>query len=239
MINFIICDDETYMLDKLSLLFEKAFIKNDFDAKIVLKTTNYNDIFKFMSSHLVNVVILDIEFHGQDITGLDIAKKIRKINKDCYLIFTTSHFEYVMQAYQFKTFDYLIKNAITVDSLSNTLNRLFDDMSNSNNSFFKIDNKGTFIDLNDIQFIEKNGMKLIFHASHKNYEAYNSFSKIQNKLPNTFVRCHKSFIANMKNINYISFSENTITFKNENFCYIGPKYKNSFMEMIKHDTVIK
>ena len=91
MINFIICDDETYMLDKLSLLFEKAFIKNDFDAKIVLKTTNYNDIFKFMSSHLVNVVILDIEFHGQDITGLDIAEKIRKINKDCYLIFTTKH----------------------------------------------------------------------------------------------------------------------------------------------------
>lgn len=239
MVNFIICDDETHMLDKLSLLFEKAFIKNDFDAKIILKTTNYNEVLEFMCSHSVDVVILDIEFSGENITGLDIAKKIRKINKDCYLIFTTSHFEYIMQAYQYKTFDYLIKNAITVDTLSNTLNRLFDDMANANNVFFKIDNKNTFIDLNDIQFIEKNGMKIIFHTYHNNYESYNSFSKIENKLPNNFVRCHKSFIANINNINHISLSENTITFKNESYCYIGPKYKNSFMEMINYGTIFK
>ena len=239
MVNFVICDDETHMLEKLSLLFEKVFIKNDFDAKIVLKTTNYNDILEFMSSNLVNVVVLDIEFHGQNITGLDIAEKIRKINKDCYLIFTTSHFEYIMQAYQFKTFDYLIKNAITIDLLSNTLTRLFEDISQANNNFFKIDNKGTFIDLNDIQFIEKNGMKIIFHASHNNYEAYNSFLKIEKTLPNNFVRCHKSFIANINNISHISFSENIINFKNEDSCFIGPKYKNSFMEMINHDSVTK
>ena len=43
MLNFIICDDEPHMLNKLSLLFEKSFIKNDFDAKIVLKTSKYKD----------------------------------------------------------------------------------------------------------------------------------------------------------------------------------------------------
>lgn len=239
MVNFIICDDETYMLDKLSSLFEKAFIKNDLDAKIVLKTTNYHDILKFMSSNIVNVVVLDIEFQGQNISGLDIASQIRKINKDCYLIFTTSHFEYVMQAYQFKTFDYLIKNSITVDSLSNTLVRLFDDISNAKNNFFTVDHKGTFIDLNDIQFIEKNGMKVIFHGYCKDYEAYNSFSNIQDKLPDNFVRCHKSFIANTNNMNYFSFSDNMITFKNGSFCYIGPKYKKTFMEMMKHDAIFK
>ncbi len=239
MVNFVICDDEIHMVEKISILLEKAFLKNDFDAKIVLKTTDYNEVVSFMSSNIVNVVILDIEFRGSNITGLDVANKIRKINKNCYLIFITSHFEYVMQAYKFKTFDYLIKNAITLETLTNTLNRLFDDISNTNVKFFRIDNRGTFIDLNDIQFIEKNGMRIIYHTSHKDYETYNSFKKIENKLPNNFVRCHKSFIANLKNIVNISFSDNTILFKNDSICYIGPKYKNSLMEMINNDAVVK
>ena len=239
MVNFVICDDEVHMVEKISILLEKAFLKNDFDAKIVLKTTDYNEVVSFMSSNIVNVVILDIEFRGSNITGLDVANKIRKINKNCYLIFITSHFEYVMQAYKFKTFDYLIKNAITLETLTNTLNRLFDDISNTNVKFFRVDNRGTFIDLNDIQFIEKNGMRIIYHTSHKDYETYNSFKKIENKLPNNFVRCHKSFIANLKNIVNISFSDNTILFKNDSICYIGPKYKNSLMEMINNDAVVK
>lgn len=239
MLNFIICDDNAHMLDRLCLLFEKAFLKNDFDAKIVLKTKNCEDVISYMSSNKVNVVVLDIDFNNSQMNGLDIADRIRKINKDCYIIFATSHFEYVMEAYKFKTFDYLIKTAITVDSLTKTLVRLFDDIHNTTNKFFKIDSKGTFIDLNDVQFIEKNGMKLIYHTSHNIYETYNSFTKIQDSLPDNFVRCHKSFIVNINNIAHISLSDNTISFKNSSVCYIGPKYKNYFMEVISYDSVFK
>lgn len=239
MLNFIICDDDINMINKLSSLFEKTFLKNDFEAKIVLKTSNYNELISFISCNLVNVVVLDIEFKNSKINGLNVAEEIRKINKDCYIIFITSHFEYLMEAYDYKTFAYLFKNSLTVDTLTDTLNRLFDDASGSSTKFLKIDHKGTFIDLNDIHFIEKNGMKIIYHTSHGILETYNSFSKIENTLPKQFVRCHKSFIANTKNIVNISLSNNYITFKNGEICYIGPKYKNNFMEVIDYDTVSK
>ena len=239
MLNFIICDDEPHMVNKLSLLFEKAFLKNDFDAKIVLKTSNYEKLLSFMSSNVVNVVVLDIEFKNSKINGLQIAEEIRKINKDCYIIFITSHFEYVMKAYDYKTFAYLFKTSLTVDTLSETLNRLFDDIHGCSSKFIKIDNKGTFIDLNDVQFIEKNGMKLIYHTSHEIIETYNSFSKIEDNLPKNFVRCHKSFIANVNNIVHISLTDSSITFKNDEVCYIGPKYKNILMEVINYDSVSK
>ena len=227
------------MINKLSFLFEKAFIKNDFQAKIVLKTQNYKDILSFMSSNIVNVVVLDIEFKNSKMNGLDVASEIRKINKDCYIIFITSHFEYLMEAYDYKTFAYLFKNSLSVDTLSDTLTRLFDDISGNSRKFLKIDNKGTFVDLNDIQFIEKNGMKLIYHTLHGCFDTYNSFAKIENNLPNNFVRCHKSFIANISNIVNISLSDNSIVFKNGDVCYIGPKYKNCFMEMIDYDSICK
>ena len=239
MLNFIICDDDIHMIKKLSLLFEKAFIKNDFDAKIVLKTQNYKDVLSFMSSNIVNVVVLDIEFKNSKMNGLDIADEIRKINKDCYIIFITSHFEYLMEAYDYKTFAYLFKSSLSVDSLSDTLTRLFDDISGNTKKFLKIDNKGTFIDLNDIQFIEKSGMKLVYHTLHGCFDTYNSFSKIENNLPDSFMRCHKSFIANINNIVNISLSDNSIVFKNGDVCYIGPKYKNCFMEMIDYDAICK
>lgn len=239
MLNFIICDDEVHMLNKLCLLFEKTFLKNDFDAQIVLKTSNYKDVLSFMHTNVVNVVVLDIEFKNSKQNGLNIAEEIRKVNKSCYLIFITSHFEYLMEAFDYKTFAYLFKNALTVDLLSDTLTRLFNDISGNSRKFLKIDNKGTFVDLSDIQFIEKNGMKLIYHTSHTKYETYNSFSKIESKLPENFVRCHKSFIANINNIVHISLSNNCVVFKNNSVCYIGPKYKNCFMEMIDYDAVSK
>ena len=239
MLNFIICDDEPYMLNKLSLLFEKAFVKNDFNAQIVLRTSDYKELLSFMSLNTVNVVVLDIEFKNSNITGLDIAEEIRKINKSCYIIFITSHFEYIMEAYDYKTFAYLIKNAINVDTLSETLSRLFDDISGNSAKFIKIDNRGTFVDLNDVQFIEKNGMKLIYHTSHSILETYNSFSKVESKLPSNFVRCHKSFIANVNNIVHISLVDSSITFKNNEICYIGPKYKSSLMEVIDYESISK
>ena len=34
MLNFVLCDDEANMLNKISLLFEKVFVKDDIDEKI-------------------------------------------------------------------------------------------------------------------------------------------------------------------------------------------------------------
>ena len=76
MLNFVLCDDEINMLNRLSLLFEKTFIKNDFEAQILLKTTNYKEILSYMSNNLVNVVVLDIEFKNSQLNKLEKLIKI-------------------------------------------------------------------------------------------------------------------------------------------------------------------
>ena len=73
-------------------------------------------------------------------------------------------------------------------------------------------------------------MKIIFHTSSRDYEIYSSFAKLQNKLPNNFVRCHKSFIANINNIEKLEPVSNIIHFKNNTTCDIGPKYKKELMK---------
>ena len=230
MLNFVLCDDNLSFLNGLEDMLCKLFIKHDLDASISFKTDCVSNLLEHIENNHVDVLFLDITLKNKNV-GLSVAEEIRKINKSLNLIFTTAHFEFVMEAYKVNAFDYLVK-PISQDKLEETLLRLTDYLDNSNNSFIKI-NGTTFINQKDVHYIRKDGMKLIFHTKDNEFETYNSFSKIKNTLPRHFVRCHKSFIANVSNISHIESNTNTIFFNNSSKCYIGPRYKNEFMEMIK------
>ncbi len=182
-------------------------------------------------------MFLDINLKSNT-NGLDIASKIRERNKDTYFIFTTAHLEYAMIAYKFKTFDYLAK-PITSDRLEETIVRLFDDINGRPKKFIKIDNKQTIIDANEILYIKRNGMKILFHTKTRDYEIYSSFNKIQDILPENFKRCHKSFIVNIEQIENLDPVANLIYFNNKSTCFVGPKYKEDLMKELKKNECIK
>ena len=231
MISFSIIDNDVQTLHKISNMLEVIFAKHNFDAKLVCVTTDINNLFAYFNKDGFDVLILDIRLNSQ-LTDFEIAEKIRKQNKDCYFIFITAYFEYCFIAYKYKTFDFLIK-PISLERLEECIVRLFDDIMGSYKKFVKLDNKNTIINERKINYIERSGMKLIFHTDMSNYEIYSSFNKIQQTLPINFVRCHKSFIANIHNITKIESTKNTVYFE-KSFCDIGPKYKKEFMEVFKN-----
>ena len=235
MLNFIICDDNLNILDRLSRLLENIFIKNNYDATVSFKTDKFDDVLDYMDNNKVDVLMLDINLKSNK-TGLELAEAVRKKDKNVYIIFTTGHLEYAMVAYKYKTFDYLAK-PITSDRLEETVKRLFDDINGMPKKYIKLDNKNTLVDESDVQYIKRDGMKLIFHTSSTDYDIYSSFNKMQPKLPDNFVRCHKSFIINLNNIRNVDPVSCVIYFNDNSFCSIGPKYKKEFMEVLKNDGI--
>ena len=123
MLNFVLCDDNVKVLDKLSIMLENIFIKNDLDAKIAFKSTHEDELLNFTMSNTIDVLILDIDLKSKN-NGIDLANTIREYNKDCYIIFITAHSEYVFLAYKCKTFDYICK-PITKQRLQEAILRLF------------------------------------------------------------------------------------------------------------------
>ena len=164
-------------------------------------------------------------------SGIDIAKRAREINKNIYIIFITNYNEYAPLAFEVKAFDYLPKK-LSIDRLEKTLIRLFDDIKSSSNTFIPLNSK-TFINEDDVYYIQKDGMKAIFKTCNDTFETYSSFNKLFETLPDNFVRCHKSYIANVNNISHIKLCDNELVFDNTEKCYIGPKYKDDFMQIIK------
>ncbi len=141
-----------------------------------------------------------------------------------------------MLAYKFKTFDYIAK-PVTSDRLEETIVRLFEDINGSPKKYIKIDNKKTIIDASQIYFIKRDAMKLVFHTKSRDYEIYSSFNKIQDTLPEGFIRAHKSFIVNISNIVNLDPVANTLYFEDGSFCDIGPKYKNDLLKEVKNNGI--
>ena len=236
MLNFALIEDDENLLNFLSHSLESIFMQHDFDAEIVFKSGNVDDFLNHIENNKVDVLFLDIDLNSR-LNGIEIADRVRKNNKDCYIIFETAHLEYGLLAYQYKTFDFIPK-PITKQRIEDCIIRLFEDVSGVTRKFIKIGNRNTIIAEDEIRFIKKDGMKLIFHTNSRDYEVYSSFSKIQDKLPDNFVRCHKSFIANVDNITNVEFSDNVIFFSTSS-CEIGPKYKNDLLEVINNHGNIK
>lgn len=232
MLNFVICDDNLNILDKLEKMLEKIFVQNNYNASVVYKSDNADDILNYIDNNTADVLMLDINLKSNK-SGLELAEEIRKRKNNAYIIFTTGHLEYAMVAYKYKTFDYLPK-PITYDRLEDTINRLFEDANGLTKKYLKLDNKNTIVDEAEIQYIKRDGMKLVFHTSSRDYDIYSSFNKFQEKLPDTYVRCHKSYIANLNKIKDVEPVSGTITFQDGNTCEIGPKYKKDFMEVLKN-----
>ena len=232
MLSFVLCDDSKNAVNKLSKMLEAIIIQNNLDGQIAFTTQSPTDLLIYLKSNFVNVIILDIDLNN-DISGLKIAENIRKQNKSAYIIFITGHLEYVLMAYKYKTFDYIPK-PLTFERLEETILRLFDDVYEEIPKYIRLNNNKTIIPENSIKYIQKDGMKLVFITDSRNYEIYNSFNKISSKLPKQFVRCHKSYIVNLNKINKIDFSTNIISFGNNEQCYIGPKYKNNFKEVLNN-----
>lgn len=231
MLHFALCDDNIQILDRLAKTLEKIFTKNDFDAKVVCRASTSGEVLNYIENNIVDVLILDINLKS-DMSGCDIADIVRRKNKNVYIIFLTGHLEYALLAYKYKTFDYLAK-PLSDERLEETIIRLVEDAKNVPTQFVKINNN-TIIKQDDINYIKKDGMKLVFCTSSKNYEIYSSFSKIQNCLPDNFVRCHKSYIINVNNIEQYVKSDNLVMFEHNSSCSIGAKYKNNFLEVLKN-----
>lgn len=237
MLSFVLCDDNKSNLDRLAKILDSIFMQHNINARVNFTSTTPEDILTYIKLNTVDVLFLDIDLKCK-ISGIDLATTIRKFNKNIYIIFTSAHLEYILIAYKCKTFDFIPK-PICTERVAETIFRLMDDINydNEKNVFIRLDNKNTIINEANVNFIKKEGMKLVFYTNTRTYETYNSFSKISEKLPSNFVRCHKSYIANVNRISNIKSDSNEIIFGDTNNmkCTIGPKYKNNLMEVLKNN----
>ena len=217
--NIAICDDEFPVVTSVAKIVESVIISNNFDAELSLVTTDQSLVYEGIKNHEIDVLFLDVNFNNSGKNGIEFGIELRKLNKDFKLIFLTSHLDYVLLAYQCKTFDYIVKpvNAERVDVV---FKRLISDISDSEIGLLKV-NKDYMVRTKDILFIERNKSKATIYTKDSTYETCYSLNNLQQELPNNFVRVHRSYIVNREQIAKVNKDEKSIYFTESLSCPLG------------------
>ncbi|MFR8367824.1 MAG: LytR/AlgR family response regulator transcription factor, partial [Faecalibacillus intestinalis] len=83
---------------------------------------------------------------------------------------------------------------------------------------------------NNILYIESYRNYIVIHTSISDYTLRYTLKKIQKKLSNEFIQCHKSYLVNLNNV--ICIKEKFIELKNKITLPIGNKYKQNLHNLI-------
>lgn len=216
MINAIAIDDEPLALKIIETFCEKSnkvnLLGSFSNAKIALDFLKQNDI---------NLIFLDINM--PDINGIEFTKLMPE---NTFVVFTTAYEQYALQGYNLNAIDYLLK-PIPFNRFEIAINKVktYIDGSKSKMKFITIraDYSDIKIEIDSILYIE--GLDDYIKINIKNNKpivARYTLKYFLNLLPkNQFIRIHKSFIVNKKEITKLKTKS---VFINEIEIPIGIKY---------------
>lgn len=208
-----ICDDNPKITEELNkMLF-------DYNPYLFDTYTYYNPLklLNHFQEENFDFFILDIEM--DEMSGIDLAKKIREQGVFSPIVFLTSYKEYMEDVFQVQTFDYLLK-PLTKERLTQVLDKLKRHLVTSEKYFIFSLNKVTHkIPTKNIVFFEKDKRQVIIHTSEETYKPYMTTDDVQEQLGNEFVQIHASFIINCSFIKELG----------RNFILI--KHKSEYIEL--------
>jgi two-component system response regulator AgrA len=169
----------------------------------------------------INLYFLDITIENVELAGFKIAKTIREQEPSSLIVFVTSHPEFALLSYDFMTsaFSYIIKNNNS-DEFSKRINQCLQSYvnlcTNKIENFFMYEDKFVklkipFVDL--YYFTSLPPHKVLIKTKNKEIMIHSSLRQFE-CVEYHFLRCHKSFIVNVQNIQSYSKSSKEITLKN-------------------------
>lgn len=161
MIKITIVDDNRKDFDLLNLYLSKY----SEEKSLTFNVSYFSSSLDFLKSDFsdINLIFLDIDM--PELNGIELSRKIRKLNNKVGIVFVTNYFEYALEGYEVDAIDYLLK-PLNYDAFVVKMDRIskiiLEGMKNIKVVITSKDNKES-IYVNDIVFIEIDGHYLIYH----------------------------------------------------------------------------
>lgn len=198
-INIILCDDDQVFLKKLQAEVTRTFSKLNSDAVIAL----FDSPMEMTEGHLksCDLIFLDVDFENETYTGIDIARRLREVNRSALIFFVTNFINYAPAGYEVQAFRYILKR-----DLSEVLDRYIlqaMEMLAEKQEFLRLQSRDEIIDLSldEILFLEVMDHSVSVHTAGSTYVMAAALARLENELePHGFLRIHKSYLANMQHI---------------------------------------
>ena len=206
MMKIAIVEDEKEFSDTLLDYLNRYQKENNFQY----------DIHMFDSAELflekketVDVIFLDINL--KKMNGLELAKTIRKTNKQVMIFFVTNLGQYAINGYEVDAIDFCLK-PISYPDFCLKMRKVVGNYTKNANVTFSIstiDGIQKVISSNKLKYVETSKHYLIFHYEDGDYKARGTMKELETNLSiPSFIKINSGYLINMSFVS--SFDGNDV-----------------------------
>ena len=200
-INIAICDDENIICNEIK--GNLLAIRPNYNVKIYHSGQELLD-----AQEIYDLIFLDIEM--PEMNGMETAESLRKNNNDEYIIFLTSHAEFMPEAFKVKAFRFLNK-PIEIEKFEEALKEAEKEILNSVKIAIVVKGETKFVRIKDIVYFEAFGDGTYIHMRSEVLESNKPLKYWTEQMGNKhFFQTHKSYIVALRHINKVE--ENKVKF---------------------------
>lgn len=233
MVKIIIIEDEVPIRKDLAGTIRRI----DEDTEI-FETGSVLQALKIIQKNDIDIFLIDIQL--EDGNGYELAKRIRKIDryKLNHIVFITAVPTHAMMAYEnIHCYSYILKpidQALLEEQLFTLIKFGTNKMEKDDVIKLELDLKSCkyIINADEVIYLEAINQKKYLITTKDRIELTRTTMKsMMNKLPDFFIRCHKSFIINKNRIEFVDKANRTIRMDGtDEMIPIGRKYYDDIME---------
>ena len=232
MIKCLAIDDEPLALEQLA-----NYIKKIPFLELVARCQSALDAREIMECEVIDAIFCDINM--PDLNGMDFVKSLPV---PPLVVFTTAYSEYAVEGFKVDAVDYLLKPFGLADfqRAANKVKARYDLMNTAvvstvdedNAIFLKTEYKVVRLSISDIRYVEgmSEYLKIHVEGQPKPLIVLLSMKKMEERLPNFFMRIHRSYIINLKKIQEVN--KNRVIMDRDTWLPIGDNYKEQFQDYI-------
>lgn len=191
-----ICDGEPSVRIQLSEYINRY--KDDRNCNIQI--LSYNSGEKLLKNYMLEMDLIFLEIPFTKLNGIEIAKRIRLVDKNVKIIFLTTLLNHVLEAYEVNASNYWIK-PLKYSRFTDEMDRFLAQRATTQNKFFiEKNNNGIYkIYIKSIMYIETFNRNTLIHREDDEILSYKQMKEHEMILPETaFIRCHTGFIVNLQ-----------------------------------------
>jgi len=164
-------------------------------------------LISYNQPHTFDVLFLDI--YMKQMNGMELAKEIRKYDRDVQMVFLTGVSDYVFEGYEIGAVRYILK-PIEQEKLSETMSVCLEKLKQKSDDYISFKYQGEILRLlrSDIFYVEVYGHYLRMVTKTESYEWKDSLQSMRERLDTRrFVEANRSTIVNMEYVSRITREE--------------------------------
>lgn len=241
MIRCLAIDDEPLALQQIA-----AYIGKVPFLELAARCQSALEAREFLEHDAVDAIFCDINM--PDLNGMDFIKSLPSAP---LVVFTTAYSEYAVEGFRVNAVDYLLK-PFGLQDFQRAANRLKERLQNGSDDsqhaekadssdalFLKTDYRIVKVRIADIRYVEgmSEYLKVWVRGERKPVVTLLSMKKMEERLPDSFMRIHRSYIVNLDMIREVS--KNRIVLDADTELPVGEVYREAFQRYLDAKSLAK